>query len=69
VKAEQTLERATTDPVARRDALRELVRLAHLRGDEEAQARWLPDALLADPAVRDDPRIGEILQGLSPSIP
>jgi len=56
-RAEEALERATRDPASRRDALRELVRLAHLRGDEAAQARWLPEALLADPGVRDDPRV------------
>jgi tetratricopeptide (TPR) repeat protein len=60
-RAAAALERATSDPAARRDALRERVRLAHVQGDEAAQQRWLPEALLADPNVRDDPRVREAL--------
>jgi predicted CXXCH cytochrome family protein len=61
-RAAFALERAAGDPSARRDALRELVRLAHLRGDQEAERRWLPEALAADPAVRDDPRIQSVIR-------
>jgi tetratricopeptide (TPR) repeat protein len=60
-RAEAAFERATADPAARADALRERVRLAYARGDHEAVRRLLPPALRADPAVRDDPRLRPLL--------
>jgi len=59
--AAAAFERATEDPAARREALRELVRLAHARGDEVAQQRWLPETLLADPTVGSDPDVRSAL--------
>jgi hypothetical protein len=58
------LERATAD-ASRRDALRELVRLAHHRGDLATRDRWLGAALLADPGVANDPGVRAAL-GLAP---
>jgi hypothetical protein len=59
--AEAALVTATQDPSSRGEALRELVRLAHRRGDRDAAARWLPDALLADPTTANDPAIRDAL--------
>jgi tetratricopeptide (TPR) repeat protein len=55
--AAAALTEATRDPAARAEALRELVRLASVRGDEAALRHWLPAALLAAPTVRADPRV------------
>jgi predicted CXXCH cytochrome family protein len=52
-----SLERAVDDPAAHADALRQLVRLAQQHGDVARRDRWLPAAILADPAVRDDPEV------------
>jgi tetratricopeptide (TPR) repeat protein len=41
-KARAALEQAVEDSPSQRDALRELVRLAHARGDEAGLQRWLP---------------------------
>jgi Flp pilus assembly protein TadD len=67
-RAAAAFERATRDPSARTEALRELVRLAYARGDEAAAQRWLPEAVLADPSVAADPRLHEAL-GLAPGAP
>ncbi len=44
-RASAALERATADPAARGEALRELIRIAHARGDTAALERWLPEVL------------------------
>lgn len=63
-EAADTLQRATADPAARADALRELVRLAHVRGNDQALAHWLPQALRADPVAGADPRVRAVLREL-----
>jgi len=60
-RATTTLERAAKDSGSRADALRELVHTGYLRGDEDAIRRWLPDALRADPRVRNDPDVRRAL--------
>jgi predicted CXXCH cytochrome family protein len=60
-RAAMALEGAAAQAESRADALRELVRLAHARRDEAALARWLPDALRADPDVGNDPRVRRAL--------
>jgi tetratricopeptide (TPR) repeat protein len=62
-RALDALERATDDPASRTAALRELVRLAHQVGDTVRRDRWMPAAILADPAVGDDPRVRAALAG------
>jgi predicted CXXCH cytochrome family protein len=59
-------ERAAGDPMSRRDALRTLVRLHVERNDREAVMRWLPESLLADPAVASDPAVRGVL-GVGPA--
>lgn len=66
--AAAAFEQATADATSRREALREVVRLAYRRGDRETVARWLPQALLADPATAGEPAVREAL-GLSPPPP
>jgi Tfp pilus assembly protein PilF len=62
-RAFAALEQATDDPASRTEALRELVRLAHQVGDTVRRDRWLPAAILADPAVGNDPRVRAALAG------
>jgi predicted CXXCH cytochrome family protein len=62
--AAHAFERGAAEPSSRGDALRELVRTHSQRGDQEAVARWLPDALLADRALADDPRVREIVAAM-----
>jgi predicted CXXCH cytochrome family protein len=62
-RAFDALERATDDPASRTEALRELVRLAHRVGDTARRDRWLPAAILADPAIGTDPRVRAALAG------
>lgn len=58
-------EIATNDPESRREALRELVRIAYRRQDRALADRWLPEALLADPGTAADPAVREAL-GVGP---
>jgi tetratricopeptide (TPR) repeat protein len=62
-RAFAALEQATDDPASRTEALRELVRLAHRVGDTARRDRWLPAAILADPAIGTDPRVRAALAG------
>jgi predicted CXXCH cytochrome family protein len=55
------LEMATDDPVSRRRALRELIRIASERDDRALAGRWLREALLADPATAGDPAVQRAL--------
>jgi predicted CXXCH cytochrome family protein len=66
--AARAFEQATRDPTSRRAALRGLVRLAHRWNDQAMAARWLPEALLADPATANDPNVRTAL-GLPPAAP
>ncbi len=62
VRAESAFEAAASDPTSRSEALRELVRMAIASGDRQAQQRWLPEALAADPVIGQDPRLREALE-------
>jgi tetratricopeptide (TPR) repeat protein len=55
--ATSALEHAVTDPESRAEALRELVRIAVAQRDQATLDRWLPEALLADPNMREEPRV------------
>lgn len=51
--AYHAFELAAQDPAARAEALRERVRLAYHRRDQEALERLLPEALRADPRITE----------------
>jgi tetratricopeptide (TPR) repeat protein len=65
---ERAAARAFGNLTSRRAALRALVRLAHRWNDQAMAARWLPEALLADPATANDPDVRRAL-GLPAAAP
>jgi predicted CXXCH cytochrome family protein len=61
-RATGVLEEAIRDPESRSDALRALVRLGSANDDGALVDKWLQEALLADPDLRNEPTVARALQ-------